>query len=107
MAGYNIVQSLVCSVRQDLQKQDVVQASETRMLTALRAEIAASEQRLEDERFAAASARQSFAAREHELEVIAFHQTSSASVNQNEDWTIHVSESQPQKSGAVREKQSS
>lgn len=39
------------------------------MLTALRSEVAAAEQRVEDERFAAASARQSFAAREHELEV--------------------------------------
>ena len=42
------------------------------MLTALREEVAATEQRLEDERFAAASARQSFAAREQELEVTFF-----------------------------------
>ena len=46
-----------------------MQASETRMLTALRAEIAEVEHRLEEERFAAGSARQGFAAREHELEV--------------------------------------
>ena len=45
------------------------------MLTALREEVAATEQRLEDERFAAASARQSFAAREQELEVTFFEWT--------------------------------
>ena len=43
--------------------------SEARMVGMLREEVATLERRLEDERFAAASARQSFAAREQELEV--------------------------------------
>lgn len=46
------------------------QMSEARMLAALREEVANMERRLEDERFAAASARQSFSAREQELEVL-------------------------------------
>lgn len=47
----------------------MLQSSEARLLTALREELAAAEARLEDERFAAATARQGFAAREQELEV--------------------------------------
>jgi len=39
------------------------------MVSMLREEVSSLERRLEDERFAAASARQSFAAREQELEV--------------------------------------
>ena len=42
------------------------------MVGMLREEVGALESRLEDERFAAASARQSFAAREQELEVSGF-----------------------------------
>ena len=46
-----------------------MQMSEARMVGMLREEVGTLERRLEDERFAAASARQSFAAREQELEV--------------------------------------
>ena len=56
----------------------LAQESEARMLTVLREEVASVEQRLEDERFNAASARQSFTVREQELEVRIMHVNSEA-----------------------------